>query len=163
MAILFSNNKGISEVSNKISVPGRIVQTVHTVWSSGVSTSTTSPLDLFTSNSITMTNASNKLLIELHMDNRTQDWGDGLWNLYYMDIIHVQSGNQLSYTGYVGEYTNNIRHVHRVASHSPGTIGPHSYKCRGWNYSARATSFNGGDSWVGNDGIAYLRITEIAV
>lgn len=163
MAINFSNNKSISEISNRISAPGRIVQTVHTVWNSGINTTSTSPVDLFTSNSITLTNASNKLLIELHSDNRTADWGDGVWNLYYMDIIHVQSGTRLSYTGYVGEYTLNIRHVHRVASHTPGTVGPHSYKCRGWSYSANTTAFNTGGSWVDNDSVAYLRITEIAV
>jgi hypothetical protein len=162
MAINFSNNASISEISNKISAPGRIVQTVHTTWTGHVHTSSTSPVNLFTSNSITMTNASNRLLVELHMDNRTTDWGDGTWNLYYMDIVHVQSGSQLTYTGYVGELTNNIRHVHRVASHTPGSVGPHTYTCRGWSYSALTTVFNGSGGWVGNDNIAYLRITEIA-
>jgi len=163
MAINFSNNASISEISNKISAPGRIVQTVHTVWNGNTTTTSTSPVNLFTSNSITMTNASNRLLIELHMDNRTADWGDGVWNLYYMDIIHVESGSQLTYTGYVGELTNNIRHTHRVASHVPGSVGPHSYRCRGWSYSANTTAFNTGGSWVDNDAVAYLRITEIAI
>ena len=162
MPIIFGNNQSISEVSNRIYVPGQIVQTVHTTISTGFTTTSTSPVDFFTSNPITMLNASNRLIIELHSDNRTTDWGDGVWNLYYMDIIHVQSGTQLSYSGYIGETTNNIRHVHRSASHAPGTVGPHTYKCRGWSYSASTTAFNTGGSWVDNDGIAYLRITEIA-
>jgi len=163
MAINFSNNQVLSQISNRISAPGRIVQTVHTVQTTGLQTSSTSPVNWFTSGSITLTNASNIILIEHHSDNRTNDWGDGVWNLYYMDIIHVQSGAQITYTGYVGELTNNIRHVHRVGRHQPGTVGPHSYTVRGWSYSALPTSFNGLNYGVDNDGRAYLRLTEIAV
>ena len=162
MAINFNNSKSISEVGGKIYVPGQIIQTVHTTYAAQMNTTSTSPVDFFTSNTITMTNASNKLLIELHSDNRTNDWGDGTWNLYYMDIVHVQSGTQLCYSGYIGEVTYSIRHFHRSVTHSPGSVGPHSYKCRGWSYSASNTTFNGGGNWVDNDGIAYLRITEIA-
>lgn len=159
MGINFSNNRSLVEVSGRISAPGRIVQVIETPTSSGVNTSSTSPVDLFTSAAITLTSASNKILIEAHANNRTNDWGDGNWNLYYMDIIHVQSGAQLSYTGYVGEQTNNIRHVTRTAIHTPGSVGPHSYKLRGWAYSALSTTFiSGADGTV-----AYLRLTEIAV
>jgi hypothetical protein len=126
---------------------------------SGMSTTSTGAVDFFTSGSITLTNASNRILIELHSDNRSNDWGDGVWNLHYMDIIHVQSGAQLSYTGYNGDYTNSIKHIHRVAFHTPGSIGPHSYKCRGWSYQASSTTFG-----TGADGTpAYIRLTEIAV
>jgi hypothetical protein len=159
MAIHFSNSKSISETGGRIVVPGRIVQTVHTLNTGGMATSSTGAVDFFTSGSITLTNASNKILIELHSDNRSTDWGDGQWNLHYMDIIHVQSGTQLSYTGYNGEYTYTIRHIHRVAIHTPGSVGPHSYKCRGWSYQAKNTTFG-----TGADGTpAYLRLTEIAV
>ena len=163
MAINFGNNQTLSEISNRISAPGRIVQTVHTVQTAGLQTSSTNPVDWFTSASITLTNASNIILIEHHSDNRTNDWGDGTWNLYYMDIIHVQSSTQITYTGYVGELTNNIRHVHRVGRHAPGSVGPHSYKVRGWSYTTLNTSFNGLNYGVDNDGRAYLRLTEIAV
>ena len=122
MAINLSNNQTLSEVDGKLSAPGRIVQTVHTVTNSGVSTSSTSPVDIFTSNPITMTNASNKLVIEFQSDNRSNDWGDGVWNLHYMDIIHVGTGTQLSYSGYNGEVTYCIRGIHRVAVHSPGSF-----------------------------------------
>jgi hypothetical protein len=163
MAINFSNNQTLSEISNKISAPGRIVQTVHTVQTAGMQTASTSPVDWFTSTAITLASANNIILIEHHSDNRTNDWSDGGWNLYYMDIVHVQSGTQITYTGYVGELTYNIRHVHRVGRHQPGSVGPHSYKVRGWSYSALNTSFNGLNYGVGNDSIAYLRLTEIAV
>jgi hypothetical protein len=159
MAINLSNNKTLSEVGGILSTPGRIVQTVHTVTNSGVSTSSTSPVNLLTSNPITMTNASNKLLIEFQSDNRSNDWGDGVWNLHYMDIIHVGTGTQLSYSGYNGEQTFCIRGIHRVAVHSPGSIGPHTYTMRGWSYQASSTSFI-----TGSDGYAaYIRISEIAV
>lgn len=159
MAINLSNNKTLSEVGGILSVPGRIIQTVHTVTNSGVSTSSTSPVNLLTSNPITMTNASNKLLIEFQSDNRSNDWGDGVWNLHYMDIIHVGTGTQLSYSGYNGEVTYCIRGIHRIAVHSPGSVGPHTYTMRGWSYSANSTSFI-----TGSDGYAaYIRISEVAV
>jgi len=163
MAINFGNGQFLSQTGGKISAPGRVIQTVHTVTTGGLQTASTNAVDWFTSGAITLTNASNFVLIEHHSDNRTNDWGDGTWNLYYMDIVHVQSGTQITYTGYVGELTNNIRHVHRVGRHQPGSVGPHTYKVRGWSYTTLNTSFNGLNYGVDNDGIAYLRLTEIAV
>lgn len=164
MAIIFSNDKRIQEVSNKITAPGRIVQTVHTLYTGGFATASTSAVDVFTSDTITMTSASNTLLIEWHCDARTNDWYDSNWNLYYQDLVHVQSATQISYTGYVGEYTYNIRSTHRVARHAPGSVGPHSYKVRCWSYAALVTTINnpGGYNVSGNDGRAYIRIHEIA-
>jgi hypothetical protein len=158
MAIVFSNNRSLSQQSGMISAPGRIVQVIETTSGSGVGTSSTSPVDIFNSASITLTNPNNFVLIELHSNNRANDWGDGTWNLYYMDIIHNNTGTQLTYTGYRGEQTNSIRHVTRSVMHQPGNIGPHSYKCRGWSYQASSTTFV-----TGADGtVAYLRLTEIA-
>lgn len=158
MAIDFSNNKQLSEVSGKISAPGRVIQVVETTSGSGVATSSTSPVDIFSSASITLTNPNNYVLIELHSNNRSTDWGDGTWNLHYMDIIHVNTGTQLTYTGYNGELTNTIRHVTRSVMHQPGNIGPHTYKARGWSYTTANTTFV-----TGADGtVAYLRLMEIA-
>jgi hypothetical protein len=158
MAIVFSNNRSLSEQSGMISAPGRIVQVIETTSGSGVGTSSTNPVDIFNSASITLTNPNNFVLVELHSNNRANDWGDGTWNLYYMDIIHNNTGTQLTYTGYRGEQTNSIRHVTRSVMHQPGNIGPHSYKCRGWSYQASSTTFV-----TGADGtVAYLRLTEIA-
>ncbi len=164
MPINFAGNVLLSETGSKIYSPGRIVQTVHTEHTSQMNTTSGSAVDFFTSGTITMTNASNYLIIEFHSDNRYNDHTDGVWNLYYMDLVHVQSGTQISYTGYRGENTFNIRHVHRVAMHQPGSVGPHSYKTRGWSYNAgRNVTFNGGTNQSDNDGRAYIRITEIAV
>ena len=158
MAIVFSNNRSLSEQSGMISAPGRIVQVIETTSGAGVGTSSTNPVDIFNSASITLTNPNNFVLIELHSNNRANDWGDGTWNLYYMDIIHNNTGTQLTYTGYRGEQTNSIRHVTRSVMHQPGNVGPHSYKCRGWSYQASSTTFV-----TGADGtVAYLRLTEIA-
>lgn len=160
MAIYFPNGGVLAEVAGKISAPGRVVQTVHTTSTAGVATASTSAVDLFTSSTITLTNASNKILIEWYAENRVGDWGDGVWNLYYMDIVHVQSGTSLAYTGYRGEQTNSIRHYHKVAIHTPGSVGPHSYKLRGWCYQASTTTFITG---AGGDTVAHIRLTEIAV
>jgi len=163
MAINFSNNVTIEQRSNRIYIPGRVVQSVNTLNTTALQNATTSPVDYFTSNAITMINASNFLIIEWHVDVRTNDWSDGNWNLCYMDLIHVQSGTQLTYTGYEGELTFNIKHLHRTARHQPGSVGPHTYKLRGWSYYNLNTSFNGTGGWVGNDNQSWIRITEIAV
>jgi hypothetical protein len=163
MAIIFSNNKTLGEVGGKLSVTGRIVQTVHTTSTATLQTTSTSAVDIFTSSTITLTNASNIILIEFHSDNRLQDYGDGAWNLYYMDLVHVQSSTQLTYSGYRGQYTYNIAYYDKSVTHAPGSVGPHSYKIRGWSYTSASTaSFNLG-SQRAHDGLAYIRLSEIAV
>lgn len=160
MAINFGNNKTLSEVSGKLSAPGRIVQTIHTIKTGIVTTTSTTPITVMTSDAITLTNANNYVHIEFHSDVRTNDWGDTVWNLYYMRLVHVATSTVLAHTGYQGEYTNNIRHTHRSAIHLPGSVGPHQYRLDGWSYSANSTSF----AYTGEaDGIAYIRLTEIAV
>lgn len=160
---IYVGSAALSEVNGRISTPGRIIQIVHTTYTSAMNTTSTSPVDFFTSSAITLTSASNKILIEFHSDNRCNDWGDNTWNLYYMDLIHVQSGTQITYSGYRGEQTYSIRHFHKQAIHAPGSVGPHSYKVRGWSYTTLNTTFNGGASQVDNDGIAYIKLMEVAV
>jgi predicted outer membrane repeat protein len=163
MAINFSNNATLGQYSGGvIYAPGRIVQTVHTTIGTGMITSSTSPVDFFSA-SITLKAAANKLVIEFHSDNRCTDWGDGVWNLHYMQLVHVGTGAVLTHSGYNGEQTNCIRHVHRSTTHIPGSVGPHTYKVQGWSYQASSTYFNTGADQVDNDGTAYIRITEIAV
>lgn len=158
MAINFSNSKILKEEAATITSQGRVVQVIETISNSGVANSSTTPADIFNSAAITLTNPNNYVLIELHSNNRSNDWGDGVWNLHYMDIIHNQSGTQLTYTGYNGEQTNAIRHVTRSVLHQPGSVGPHTYRCRGWSYQNSPTTFV-----TGADGtVAYLRLTEIA-
>ena len=158
MSINFSNNTELTEESARITARGRIVQVIETTSGAGVATSSTLPVDIFGSAAITLTNPQNFVLVELHSNNRANDWGDGTWNLYYMDIIHNQSGATLTFTGYRGELTNSIRHITRSVMHRPGSVGPHTYKCRGWSYSPASTTFV-----TGADGtVAYLRLTEIA-
>ena len=161
MGINFANNATLSQVGSYISAPGRIVQTVQTNYTTLMATSSTSAVDFFTSSGITLTNASNRILIEWHSDNRCNDWGDGVWNLYYMQLVYVNSGAVLSYTGYRGENTYSIRHYHKSTTHTPGSVGPHTYKLQGWSYSALQTNFGGGAA--GGDAIAYIRLSEIAV
>jgi hypothetical protein len=160
MAINFSNNVSLAQVGTRISAPGRVLQVVQTNNTSGMATSSTSPVDFFTSGGITLASASNRIIIEWHSDNRANDWGDGVWNLYYMQLVYVNTGAVLSYTGYRGEYTNSIRHYHKSVTHVPGNVGPHTYKLQGWSYSALSTTFGTG---AGSDNIAYIKMTEVAV
>lgn len=163
MAINFSNNVNIEQRNNRIYTPGRVVQSVMTLNTTALQNATTTPADYFSSNPITMINASNFLIIEWHVDVRTNDWFDANWNLCYMDLIHNQSGTQFTFTGFEGELTLNIKHLHRTARHQPGSVGPHTYRLRGWSYYNLNTSFNGTAGWVGNDNQSWIRITEIAV
>lgn len=160
MAINFGNNVSLAQVGTRISAPGRVLQIVQTNNTSGMNTSSTSPVDFFTSGGITLASASNRIIIEWHSDNRANDWGDGVWNLYYMQLVYVNTGAVLSYTGYRGEYTNSIRHYHKSVTHVPGNVGPHTYKLQGWSYSALSTTFGTG---AGSDNIAYIKMTEVAV
>ena len=159
MAINFSNNTSLSEVSGLITAPSHIVQTVHTATTANTSTTSTSPVDVFTSNPITLSSASNKVIIEVNTGISAGDWGDGVWNLMFIDIVHVNSGTQLTYSGYNGEQTNNRRHIHRMVTHAPGSIGPHTYKLRFWCYQASTGYINGGNM---DNTVIYIRLTEIA-
>ena len=163
MPINFSNGRVLSEVSGRISAPGRIVQVVHSIHTGSAGTASTSPVDFFTSSPITLTAPNNRVIIELHSEGR-QDQGayaQNNWCLYYMDIIHVNTGAQLSYSGYIGEQNSSITHVHRSTSHVPGNIGPHTYRARFWAYGGNTV--NVGNGVADNDSIAYLRIWEVAV
>jgi hypothetical protein len=160
MPIVFPVNS-FGEVGNKISATQHVIQTVHNVGTTSVATSSTSAVDLYTTaTGITLTSASNKIIIDFHWENRANDWGDAVWNLYYMDLIHVGTATQLCYSGYNGEYTYCIRPFRRSYVHTPGSVGPHTYKVRGWCYQTSQTTFGGASA--GGDGRYYIRMTEIA-
>lgn len=162
MAINFGNGLVMQNIGTKMNLSGHVVQVINTTTTSSLSTTSTSPVNFFTSSSITLSAANNYVLVEWHSDNR-EDWSDNQWNLYYMDLVYVNTSTQLSYTGYRGAYTSSINGYQKSYLHQPGNVGPHSYLLRGWAYSASVNArFNlSGD--VGNDGIAYIRMTEIAV
>jgi hypothetical protein len=157
MAIFFANDKTIQESGSRLDIPGHIVQTVHTSGLNNTSTSSTSPVDFITSNPITLSKANNKVLIEINGGLSAADWGDGVWNLMYSDIIHVQSGSQLAFSGYNGEYTFNRRHMNRFIVHQPGSVGPHTYKWRFWCYQGSTGYVNGGNM---DNTTIYIRLTE---
>jgi len=160
MAIYFSNGLIMQNIGTKMNLSGHVVQVVNTTTTGTLSTTSTSPMNFFTSNSITLAAANNYILVEWHSDNR-EDYADQAWNLYYMDLVYVNTSTQLSYTGYRGAYTNSINGYHKNYLHQPGSVGPHSYLVRGWAYSSSVNArFNTSDT--GNDGIAYIRLTEIA-
>jgi len=160
MAIIFPNQSITQGSNNKISATGHVLQTVQTTYTTSVVVNSLSAVDLFTSTTITLASASNRILIDFYQEVGVQDWGDGVWNLYYLDLVHVQTSTQLTYTGYRGDYTYNRRSYKKSYLHTPGSVGPHSYKLRGWCYSALNVTF--GNGYTGGDGIAYIRMMEIA-
>lgn len=170
MGINFNNNVNLTENTSTgsptVYAPGRIVQTLHKTFTGSMATASTgTAIDFFYSDAITLTNASNKILIEWFTEARVNDWGDNVWNLYYMQLVYANSGAQISYTGYNGSTTHNIRPYYKVAIHTPGTVGPHVYKLQGWCYpgisstQSQTVTFNG----AGGDTVAHIRLMEIAV
>jgi hypothetical protein len=163
MAINFGNNTSIIEENNKISVPGRVVQTVYTQFNTATATTTINITTLYTSNPITLTNATNKVLIEYHVEHRIVSQGTNAWNLTFSGIRHTASGTILQYSAQ-GDYDQNIGHFHAVGIHVPGSVGPHTYNIFGYNYNSGVnytTDFNS-VTQSGGDGLAYIRIMEIA-
>lgn len=161
MPIVFPVNS-FGEVDTRISATQHVIQTVHNVGTTAVSTSSATAVDLYTTaTGITLTSASNKIIIDFHWENRGDYGVDGAWSLYYMDLVHVGTATQLCYSGYNGELAPNIRPFRRSYVHTPGSVGPHTYKVRGWSYTAGGGVSFGGAS-AGGDGRYYIRMTEIA-
>ena len=157
MPIFFANGTSITEENSRLNIPGHIIQTVHTASTASASTSSTGAVDFLTSNPITLSKATNTVLIEINGGLSAGDWGDGVWNLMYSDIIHVNSGAQLTFSGYNGEFTLNRRHMHRFILHQPGSVGPHTYRWRFWCYQGSIGYINGGNM---DTSTVYIRLTE---
>jgi hypothetical protein len=154
-----SLNEVSTSTGSRLTTPGRIIQTVHTISTAGVSTTSTSPVTIFNSSSIVLSNASNRILIEVYSENRANDWGDGVWNLYYMGMQHIQTGTTVDFSSFIGDQTFSIRPWHKTAIHTPNSTGPHSYRLYGWSYSANSTTFVTG---AGGDNVACIRLSEVA-
>lgn len=151
MAIQFPNNS-LSKSGNSINVPNQIIQMVDNTSTVSTTATTASWVDVLSTN-ITITDSSNKVLVEYFMNDRS-DQGNGNWCLAYHRIL--RGATQVMYSGYNGAQANYIGYYQRSFLDSPGA-GTHTYTASVLSYS--------GTLWVGsyNSGSInhYLRLFEI--
>lgn len=151
MAIVFPN-KSISASGSLINIPGQIMQVVDNTATISTTCTTAAWVNVFTT-SITITNASNKVMVEYFMNDRS-DQGLATWGLIYHRIL--RNGTQIMYSGYNGAQTNYIGFYERTFFDSPGA-GTHSY--------VASVLAHQGTAWIGsyNSGSTnqYLRLYEI--
>jgi len=151
MAIIFPN-KTISASGNFINVPGSIIQTVDNQATISATVTTAAWIDVL-STSITITNASNRVMIEYFMNDRS-DQGNGTWSLVYHRIL--RNGTQVAYSGFNGAEANYIGYYARSFLDSPGA-GTHTYVASCLAYQ--------GTVWIGNTASGstnhYLRLYEL--
>jgi hypothetical protein len=151
MAIVFPN-KSISASGSLINIPGQIMQVVDNTATISTTCTTAAWVNVFTTN-ITITNASNKVMVEYFMNDRS-DQGLATWGLIYHRIL--RNGTQIMYSGYNGAQTNYIGFYERTFFDSPGA-GTHSY--------VASVLAHQGTAWIGsyNSGSTnqYLRLYEI--
>jgi hypothetical protein len=151
MAIVFPN-KTISASGSYINVPGSIIQMVNNQTTVSTTVGTGAWVDVL-STSITITNSSNKVMVEYFMNDRS-DQGNGNWCLIYHRML--RNGTQVMYSGYNGAQANYIGYYSRTFLDSPGA-GTHTYVASVLSYS--------GTAWIGNYNSGsfnhYLRLYEI--
>jgi len=151
MAIVFPN-KTISSTGSRINIPGQIIQVVDNTSTVSTTATTAAWVDVFTT-TITLTNASNKVMVEYFMNDRS-DQGNGTWSLIFHRIL--RNGTQIMTSGYNGAAANYIGFYERTFLDSPGA-GTH-------NYVASVLAYQG-TVWIGsyNSGSTnqYLRLYEI--
>jgi hypothetical protein len=151
MSIIFPN-KTISATGNFINVPGGIIQTVDNQATISTTVTTAAWIDVL-STSITITNASNQVMVEYFMNDRS-DQGNGTWSLVYHRIL--RNGTQVAYSGYNGAQANYIGYYARSFLDSPGA-GTHTY--------VASVLAHQGTAWIGsyNSGstMHYLRLYEL--
>lgn len=151
MAILFPNTS-IAATGTKINTPGGIVQIVNNQATISTTAGTGAWVDVF-STSITLSSASNQVMVEYFMNDRS-DQGNGTWSLIYHRIL--RNGTQIMYSGYNGAQANYIGYYARSFLDSPGA-GTHTYVASVLAYQ--------GTVWIGsyNSGSTnhYLRLYEI--
>ena len=151
MAIVFPN-KSISSSGSRINIPGQIMQVVDNTSTISTTATTAAWVDVF-STSITVTNSSNKVMVEYFMNDRS-DQGNGTWSLIYHRIL--RNGTQIMHSGYNGAAANYIGFYERTFLDSPGA-GTHTYVASVLAYQ--------GTVWIGNYNSGstnqYLRLYEI--
>jgi hypothetical protein len=153
MPIYFPNTN-ISTSGNYVSVPGGIIQMVDNTATVSTTCTTAAWINVL-STSITVGKATNSILVEYFMNDRS-DQGLGTWGLIYHRIL--RNGTQVMYSGYNGAGTNHIGYFARTFLNTPGAGT--------WTYTASVLAHQG-TAWIGNYNSGstnhYLRLYEIGV
>lgn len=151
MPINFTNTS-LTANGSVISSPGSIIQMVDNTVTVNASATTAAWVDVL-STSITISRASNKVMVEYFMNDRS-DQGNGNWCLIYHRIL--RNGTQVMYSGYNGYQANYIGYYSRTFLDSPGAGT--------FTYTASVLAYQG-TVWIGtlNSGSTnhYLRLYEI--
>jgi hypothetical protein len=152
MAILFPTQTISATGTSSINIPGSIIQMVDNQATVSTTAGTGAWVDVF-STSITISNASNQVLVEYFMNDRS-DQGNGTWSLIYHRIL--RNGTQIMYSGYNGAAANYIGYYARSFFDTPGAGT--------WTYTASVLAYQG-TVWIGsyNSGSTnqYLRLYEV--
>lgn len=153
MAINFTLGTNISGTSSGINIPGSIIQFVDKTETFGGSAGTGAWVNSI-SNSITISNASNQILVEYLVDERS-DQGNGTWSLVYHKILC--NGVQVMASGHNGSAANHISFYERTFLYTPGAAG--TYTFQGQILAHQGTCYFGTGNNQGNKN--YLRLYEI--
>ena len=152
MGIAFPVNTITAAGTNNVNVPGSYIQMVDNQATISTTCDTTAWVTVF-STTIVVASATNKVLVEYFMNDRS-DQGTATWDLVYHRVL--RDGTQIMYSGYNGAQVNYIGFYGRSFLDTPGA-GSHTYV-------ASVLSF-GGTAWIGsyNSGSTahYLRLYEI--
>ena len=152
MAIIFPNTSVTAAGSNNVNIPGSIIQTVDNQSTISTTCDTSAWITVF-STTITVASASNQVMVEYFMNDRS-DQGNGNWCLVYHRIL--RDGTQIMFSGFNGAQANYIGYYARSFLDTPGA-GSHTYVASVLSY--------GGTAWIGsyNSGSTnhYLRLYEI--
>ena len=152
MSIIFPTQTISATGSASINVPGSIIQMVDNQSTVSTTATTAAWVTVFTT-SITISNASNQVLVEYFMNDRS-DQGNGTWSLIYHRIL--RNGTQVMYSGLNGAQADYIGYYARSFFDTPGA-GTHTYVASVLAYQ--------GTVWIGsfNSGSTnqYLRLYEV--
>jgi hypothetical protein len=152
MSIIFPTQTISATGTNKINIPGSIIQMVDNQATISATATTAAWVTVF-STAITISNPANQVLVEYFMNDRS-DQGNGTWCLIYHRML--RNGTQIMYSGYNGAHANYIGYYARIFLDSPGA-GTHTYDASSLAYQ--------GTVWLGETASGstnhYLRLYEI--
>lgn len=152
MGIAFPVNTITAAGTNNVNVPGSYIQMVDNQATISTTVTTAAWVTVF-STTIVVASATNKVLVEYFMNDRS-DQGNGTWSLIYHRIL--RDGTQIMYSGYNGAQANYIGFYGRSFLDTPGA-GSHTY--------VASVLAHQGTAWIGsyNSGSTnqYLRLYEI--
>jgi len=153
MAINFSLGTNIAATASGINIPGSIIQFVDKTETVGGAATTASWVNSI-SNSITISNPANQILVEYMMDERS-DQGNGTWSLIYHRVLC--NGAQVMHGGHNGSAANHIGFYERTFLYTPGSAGTFTFQ--GQILPHQGTCYFGTGNNQGNT--HYLRLYEI--